>query len=133
MLSRVKKSESSKSVIVTKPSIPTVASSSSVPPPLPPSPLWTELPDDLTANILQRLHTEEILISVQEVCSKWWRLCKDPAMWRVIDLDHQHCRWYGFNEFKNICCRALDRSQGQLVELKLTGFAVDLIYYATER
>ena len=100
----------------------------------PPSPPWTELPDDLTANILQRLHTEEILMGAQLVCSTWWRVCKDPAMWRVIDLDLRHYRRFRLKEFKNICLHAVDRSQGQLVGIKLTGLAVDLsINYATAR
>ncbi|XP_047952406.1 putative F-box/LRR-repeat protein 9, partial [Salvia hispanica] len=47
---------------------------------------WTELPDDLTANILQRLDIEDIVMGAQLVCSTWWRVCKNPAMWRMIEL-----------------------------------------------
>ena len=47
---------------------------------------WTELPDDLTVNILQRLDIEDIVMGAQLVCSTWWRVCKNPAMWRMIEL-----------------------------------------------
>ncbi|KAG6409435.1 hypothetical protein SASPL_127474 [Salvia splendens] len=103
-----------------KPPIPTVAAP------------WTELPDDLTANILQRLHTEEILMSAQKVCSNWWRVCKIPTMWRVIDVDYGRCT--NRVQFGNICRCAVDRSEGQLVELKLSGVYVDgLLNYVAQR
>ncbi|KAL1555772.1 putative F-box/LRR-repeat protein 23 [Salvia divinorum] len=128
MSSTGKKSESSKPTIKTEPSIP---SSSSAPPPPLPSPPWTELPDHLTANILQRLDAEERLKSAQLVCSSWWRACKNPAMWRVIDVRISRC---DCNEFENICCRAVVRSQGQLVELKIAGPVSDpLMHFASER
>ncbi|XP_047949537.1 F-box protein SKIP19-like [Salvia hispanica] len=121
---------------------------------LPPPPPWTELPEDLTANILQRLHTEEILESAQKVCTTWWRVCKNPAMWRVIDLDIRRpaarnlqngCScipndydkdlcYCAVDKFENICRCAVDRSQGQLVELKLASFEVDcLLKYIADR
>ncbi|KAL1555771.1 putative F-box/LRR-repeat protein 23 [Salvia divinorum] len=127
MLSTGKKSESSKPIITIEPSI----EFSSAPPPPPPSPPWNELPDDLTANILQRLDAEERLESAQLVCSTWWRVCKNPAMWRVIDVCISRCE---YNKFDNICCRAVDRSQGQLVELKIAGpLSGWLIYYVAVR
>ncbi|KAG6406208.1 hypothetical protein SASPL_133807 [Salvia splendens] len=46
--------------------------------PIPPIP--AELPEDLTTNILQRLGEGERLESAQLVCSKWWRVCKNPAI-----------------------------------------------------
>ncbi|XP_047949594.1 putative F-box/LRR-repeat protein 9 [Salvia hispanica] len=73
-----------------EPPIPTAASLSS-------APQWTELPQDLTANILQRLHPEEILMSAQLVCTTWWRVSKDPSMWRAIHLDIRR------RDFWNIC------------------------------
>ncbi|XP_042032504.1 putative F-box/LRR-repeat protein 9 [Salvia splendens] len=111
-------------------------SSSSAPPP-PSFPPWTELPEHLTADILQRLPTEEIIDSAQRVCTTWWRVCKNPATWRAIDLDHRrptvcNCgkhlsfgdqmywespwqRHYPFFLFR----RAVDLSQGQLLKLKI--------------
>ncbi|XP_047979231.1 putative F-box/LRR-repeat protein 23 [Salvia hispanica] len=92
---------------------------------------WTELPEDLTANILQRLHTEEILKSAQRVCTTWWRVCKNPTMWRAIDLHYRRC---ALDEFESIFRCAVDRSHGQLVELKLACFEGDkLLNYVVER
>ncbi|KAL1555777.1 putative F-box/LRR-repeat protein 23 [Salvia divinorum] len=104
------------------------ASSSSSAAPTPP---WIELPEDLTANILKRLDVEEILESAQKVCSTWWRVCKNPAMWRVIDFDSHRC---ASHNVRNIWLCAVDRSQGQLLELKLSGSRMDdLLAYAAER
>ncbi|XP_047938149.1 putative F-box/LRR-repeat protein 23 [Salvia hispanica] len=106
-----------------------MASSSSAA--IPPSPPWTELPEELTANILQRLRTEEILKSAQRVCTTWWRVCRNPTMWRAIDLHYRRC---AFDEFESIFRCAVDRSQGQLVDLKLACFEGDrLLNYAVER
>lgn len=110
--------------------IPTAASSSSAPPPPPPPP-WIGLPEDLTANILQRLGAEEILESAQKVCTTWWRVCKDPATWRVIDLRNRH---YADDEFLHMCRCAVDRSQGQLIDLKVACREEDgLLNYVAER
>ncbi|KAL1555774.1 putative F-box/LRR-repeat protein 23 [Salvia divinorum] len=126
MLSKGTKSEPSELMTQTEPPIPTVAasSSSSAAPPPPPSPPWTDMPDDLTANILQRLGAEEILDSAQKVCATWWRVCKNPSMWRVIDLNSRLC---ADNKFEMILFRAVDRSRGQLIELKLAYFTGDLL------
>ena len=104
------------------------ASSSSYAPPSPP---WTELPDDLTMNILQRLRIEDMM-RAQLVCSTWWRICKNPSLWRVIDLD---CQQWGSEEFDDICRFAVDRSQGQLVDLSVTSFAgvYRFLNYASKR
>ncbi|XP_047976647.1 putative F-box/LRR-repeat protein 23 [Salvia hispanica] len=108
-------------MILTEPPIPTAA----------PAPPWIELPDDLTANILQRLGAEETLESAQKVCTTWWRVCKNPITWRVIDLDYRRC---AASKFDKICLCAVDRSQGQLVELKLFCYeADDFLNYVAER
>ncbi|XP_047951958.1 putative F-box/LRR-repeat protein 23 [Salvia hispanica] len=101
-----------------------------------PWPPWIELPEHLTADILQRLYTEEIIESAQCVCTTWWRVCQNPATWRSIDLDYRrpaardesvcegscthddvcHC---GEDKFAFLVRRAVDLSQGQLLNLKL--------------
>ena len=97
----------------------------------PPSLPWTELPDDLTMNILQRLRIEDMM-RAQLVCSTWWRICKNLSLWRVIDLDSQQ---WGNEEFDDICHFAVDRSQGQLIDLLVTSFAGDygFLNYVAER
>ena len=134
MLSMGAKSESSELMIQTELPIPTVAASpsSSTVPPLPLSPPWIDLPEDLTVNILQRLDVVEILESAQNVCATWWRITKNPVMWRVINFT---CRLFVGYKANNIFRCAVDRSQGQLLELKFSGIRVDvdLLDYAAER
>ncbi|XP_057763922.1 putative F-box/LRR-repeat protein 23 [Salvia miltiorrhiza] len=107
---------------------PPAASSSASPPP------WIEPPEDVTVNILQRLGAEEKL-SAQLVCSSWWKVCKDPAMWRVIDLcnpdsDSRTVK----KEYVAMCRRAVDRSQGQLVDFAIDSFGDgELINYVVDR
>ncbi|XP_047949575.1 putative F-box/LRR-repeat protein 23 [Salvia hispanica] len=108
----------------------------------PPPPPWIELPEDLTANILQRLDAEEIIMSAMLVCSTWWRVCKNPSMWRVIDLDYRRCQHpddfddiLSAVDFGIVWRSAMDRSQGQLVELKLTYLESEdgILNYIAER
>lgn len=108
---------------------PTVASSSAAPPPPPP---WIELPADVTANILKRLGAVEIMESAQKVCTTWRKVCHDPSMWRVIKLDNPHPGSQG--EYELMCRQAVDRSQGELIDLTLTYFGNDdLINYVADR
>ncbi|KAK4488138.1 hypothetical protein RD792_003880 [Penstemon davidsonii] len=126
---------------------PTDVPSTSAPPPP-----WTELPRDVTANILQRLGPIEILESAQKVCTTWKDVCTDPAMWRVIDMINVGDRWHyirglritcrdmknfgGHDMFdlKIMCRDAVDRSQGQLIEINIAIFGTDdLIHYISER
>lgn len=94
------------------------SSSSSAPPP----PSWIELPEDVTANILQRLGAQEMLESAQLVCTTWRKVCLDPAMWRVIDLENPGV---SDEEYSSMCRCAMDRSQGQLIELRIANFGDD--------
>ncbi|WMV40688.1 hypothetical protein MTR67_034073 [Solanum verrucosum] len=107
---------------------------SSIAPP-PPSPQWVELPAEITMDILQRLGTIEIVESVQRVCSTWWKVCHDPAMWRVVYLKFQpdiHRSRYRMLE--KICRIAVDRSQGQLLKISIENFgSEDLLNYIAER
>ncbi|KAL6509569.1 hypothetical protein OROGR_022879 [Orobanche gracilis] len=112
----------------------------STPPPTPPSPppspttpppplQWTELPVDVTANILHRLSARDILSSAQTVCTTWRDVCKDPSMWRVIDMRNPTDIFQ-----EDICRQAVDRSQGQLTEIYIDDFATDkLLQYICER
>lgn len=89
-------------------------------------PPWIELPSDLTANILHRLGAVEILGSAQKVCATWWNLCKDPAMWRVINIiNPDGPKPMNRGECTNMCRRAVDRSQGQLIDLTMAYFGRD--------
>uniref|UniRef100_A0A3Q7IFH7 F-box domain-containing protein n=1 Tax=Solanum lycopersicum TaxID=4081 RepID=A0A3Q7IFH7_SOLLC len=76
--------------------------------------------------ILRRVGTIEILESVQRVCSTWWKVCHDPAMWRVIDLKHES----HFSRMPLVLYMlldrmyriAVDRSQGKLLIISIQNF-----------
>ncbi|XP_076942268.1 putative F-box/LRR-repeat protein 23 [Bidens hawaiensis] len=67
-------------------------------------------------NILQRIGVVDRLENAQLVCTAWREICKDPAMWRVIHME-------GYSEYPfrwaKMCKVAVDRSQGQLLDLTL--------------
>ncbi|KAK6932114.1 F-box domain [Dillenia turbinata] len=95
---------------------------------------WLELPSDATCLILKKLGTIEILINAQRVCKLWWKLCKDPAMWRTIDLsDLEYC-WDMDLEPEEVARNAVDRSCGELVDINIEYFGSDsLMEYITTR
>ncbi|CAA7039079.1 unnamed protein product [Microthlaspi erraticum] len=87
---------------------------------------WADLPPELTSSILLRLGAIEILENAQKVCKSWHHICKDPLMWRKIDmhndLGHEHktiCR------HKAMCRHVVDRSQGGLVKIDIWYFGTD--------
>ncbi|CAA3025778.1 F-box LRR-repeat 23 [Olea europaea subsp. europaea] len=109
------------------------ASSAPPPPSPPPPPPWLELPREVTADILQRLGIFDILESAQNVCTTWRNVCKDPSMWRVIDMKNLG-RYHLFSYLDTRCRLAVDRSEGQLTEIYIDYFATDeLLQYISER
>jgi hypothetical protein len=94
---------------------------------------WLDLPSDLTSNILKRIGVVDILENAQKVCTTWLKISKDPAMWRVIHLRYSpgsHTR----PQLRQMCKRAVDRSQGQLVDITLVDFANDdVLKYISDR
>ncbi|KAK4374134.1 hypothetical protein RND71_004811 [Anisodus tanguticus] len=108
------------------------SSSSSIAPP-PPLPSWADLPAEITANILLRLETIEILESAQRVCTSWWKVCHDPAMWRVVDLKYNIFSSIRDRVLEKICKIAVDRSQGQLLKISIVNFgSTDLLNYIAQ-
>ncbi|XP_015083694.1 putative F-box/LRR-repeat protein 23 [Solanum pennellii] len=109
--------------------MPIVHKASTIEPPLQSAP-WAELPVEITMDILQRLGMIEIVESAQRVCSTWWKVCHDPAMWRVINLKYDpNSDMRGV--LNKICRIAVDRSQGQL--LKISIGSKDLLNYIADR
>ncbi|XVF62201.1 hypothetical protein PTKIN_Ptkin08bG0198200 [Pterospermum kingtungense] len=95
---------------------------------------WLSLPRDVTASILSRLGAVQIIESAQKVCTQWRDICKDPSMWRCIDM------WnYGYLHNMpycpvKMCMHAIDRSRGGLVDINIHYFGTDeLLAYITER
>ncbi|KAJ1387093.1 Leucine-rich repeat, cysteine-containing subtype [Sesbania bispinosa] len=87
------------------------------------TPNWLALPRDVTANILQRLDTFEIVTSVCRVCPLWWKICKDPFMWRTVHMNNN----YGNSSYNSekVCRYAIDRSYGQLEDINIQNFGSD--------
>ncbi|XP_076907175.1 putative F-box/LRR-repeat protein 23 [Bidens hawaiensis] len=93
---------------------------------------WLELPSELMANILQRVGAVDRLLNAQKVCTEWREICKDPAMWRVVYMDT-------FSVGSRVMClktckHAVDRTQGQMVDLTIHGFCSrGFLNYAVDR
>ncbi|MCD7460165.1 hypothetical protein HAX54_042974 [Datura stramonium] len=99
------------------------------------APPWLELPPEITSTILQKLGTIEILRNAEKVCTTWRRLCQEPAMWRVIQMQNAGAYfWDREDDLEKICRQAVDRSQGQLIDISLEYFGSDnLLNYIAER
>ncbi|KAL3833687.1 hypothetical protein ACJIZ3_008423 [Penstemon smallii] len=79
---------------------------------------------EITATILHKLRVSEKL-NAEAVCTTWRSVCEDPGLWRSIDMD--------FTEVGK-CCPAVDRSQGQLNDLKIRYFGTDeMLLYISQR
>ncbi|ESQ36146.1 hypothetical protein EUTSA_v10009631mg, partial [Eutrema salsugineum] len=84
---------------------------------------WAELPPELTSSILHRLGAIEILENAQKVCKSWYRVCKDPSMWRKIDM--LNFKDVDYDLLEKMCRHAVDLSQGGLVEIDIRNFCTD--------
>ncbi|KAL0847674.1 hypothetical protein Bca101_020920 [Brassica carinata] len=88
---------------------------------------WAGLPPEITSSILSRLNTVEILEKAQGVCKSWHRVCKEPSMWRKINM-HNDLGFVGLSTRSRhvaMCRHAVDRSQGGLVEIDIWYFCTD--------
>ncbi|KAL1559970.1 F-box protein SKIP19-like [Salvia divinorum] len=91
------------------------------------SPPRIELPQDVTTNILHRQGAKSELKCAQKVCTTWWKVSNDPTLWQAIDFSNP--RQGVFNDEYNVmCCCAVDRSHGQLVELTIHYFNDDVLF-----
>ncbi|XP_076890218.1 putative F-box protein At4g05475 [Bidens hawaiensis] len=89
---------------------------------------WLELPADVTRNILQRVGMFDQIQSAQKVCTAWREYCKDPSMYRVLRM-----KMYTLVRYPN-CKRAIDRSQGQLLDLTIIGICDEkVLQYVVDR
>ncbi|XP_058722168.1 putative F-box/LRR-repeat protein 23 [Vicia villosa] len=88
-------------------------------------PNWLELPIDITSNILQRLSTTEIVTIACHLCPLWWKICKDPLMWRTVHITNPRNATYNHEEKQKICHFAVKRSCGHLEDINIAYFATD--------
>ncbi|XP_023518530.1 putative F-box/LRR-repeat protein 9 [Cucurbita pepo subsp. pepo] len=88
---------------------------------------WLDLPDDLMTTILLKLCAFDILVNVQNVCSSWRRICKDPFLWRVVDIHYMDSRvQLRTDRFAEMMCmQAVNLSCGQLVDINIESFGTD--------
>ncbi|GAU50713.1 hypothetical protein TSUD_123650 [Trifolium subterraneum] len=103
-------------------------------------PNWLELPTDLTKNILQRLDTVDLVTTARFVCTQWWKICKDPLMWRtihMINIDLSDPRFsFRLCSFEKICRCAIDLSCGHAEDIAIDYFGRetdDLLKYMARR
>ncbi|CAJ2640743.1 unnamed protein product [Trifolium pratense] len=97
-------------------------------------PNWLNLPRDITANILGRLSTIYMVTSVCLVCPLWWNICKDPHIWRTIQINYFETYYRRYiNYFDEILRYAVDRSCGHLEDIEIDTFCSDeLLEYIAE-
>ncbi|KAJ9565917.1 hypothetical protein OSB04_001883 [Centaurea solstitialis] len=92
---------------------------------------WSEMPDEIMRMILERLSAVEVLNSAQKVCRNWRMICKDPEMWKVIDM--HHIRYTNY-DIEKLTKQALHRSGGELIDITLDSFVTeDLLDYISRR
>ncbi|XP_071719352.1 putative F-box/LRR-repeat protein 9 [Rutidosis leptorrhynchoides] len=102
---------------------------------------WFDLPPELKVNILSRIGHFEILETAQYVCSDWYKVCKDPSMWKVINLYWLRETFYlsevsygGLPGIWKICKNVVDRSGGQLVDIVIPDLRTDeILMYVADR
>lgn len=94
-------------------------------------PNWLELPRDVIAKILQMLSVVDIVTSAQRVCPLWWKICKDPLMWRTIDMHNLGTSSY---DLVKVCMFAIDQSCGHVEDINIEYFGTDeLLKYMVDR
>ncbi|KAI3780389.1 hypothetical protein L2E82_10370 [Cichorium intybus] len=93
---------------------------------------WLDLPYDVTANILHRVGVLDILENVQKVCTTWHKICKDPTMWRILNLDK---RPHEMRVIWEIYKEVVDKSHGQLVDITIVDALADdcFLEYVADR
>lgn len=97
-------------------------------------PNWLELPRDIIASIFQRLDAVEVVMSASHVCSLWRNICKDPLMWRTIDMTNLCTRNIRRYDLEKVCRCVVQRSSGHLEDIRIECFATDnLLKYIGER
>ncbi|CAN1844144.1 F-box protein SKIP19 [Linum perenne] len=94
---------------------------------------WAELSPELLTMIMSHLDPDHRLNLVQKVCSSWRKACRDPYLWRCIDLTDE---WDDDDEtyMERYCKMRVDLSCGGLVSLSLEQFASDeLLDYIADK
>jgi len=100
-------------------------------------PNWLALPRDITVKILQRLDPIDVVTSACQVCPLWWNICKDPRVWRTIQINMTNRRFFSCffpPDLVKICRYAVDRSCGCLIDIDIEFIGTDrLLQYISEK
>ncbi|KAL6135597.1 hypothetical protein ACLB2K_067824 [Fragaria x ananassa] len=103
-------------------------------------PNWLDLPESLTVSVSSRLEVIEILKTAQKVCKTWHRSCKDPMMWRTINICdiwvyNDSTSWHkNAKKMEKICRHAVNRGLGNVVDISLENLGSDgLLWDITSR
>ncbi|CAH1448687.1 unnamed protein product [Lactuca virosa] len=88
-------------------------------------PNWLKMPEELMVNIFHRLRTSEILNSAMKVCTPWRRICKDPALWMVIEMIKPVDDWARDYTIETLTKQAVHLSCGELIDFSIEGFGTD--------
>ncbi|XP_047309297.1 putative F-box/LRR-repeat protein 23 [Impatiens glandulifera] len=92
---------------------------------------WVDfLPRDVSLKIMKKVGIIEILNTIPVVCHSWHKISKDPELWRYIDMENLDIE--NLVRLRPTDCdlvemtkSAIDRSCGQLIDLKIASFGCD--------
>ncbi|CAH1448670.1 unnamed protein product [Lactuca virosa] len=97
-------------------------------------PNWLLMPNELMENILGRLSCLEKLRSAGQVCRKWRGICKDPTMWKFININKLQYGCDTKHKLEMLTKHAINLSCGELVDINIGGFCTDdLLHYIVQR
>jgi hypothetical protein len=85
-------------------------------------PNWLELPKDVTSNIIQLLGVVEMVMNARQVCPMWRKICKDPLMWKSIEMIN--C-FKSPHNLEKICMYAIDQGGNHVEKINVEYFATD--------
>ncbi|MED6159854.1 hypothetical protein PIB30_045996 [Stylosanthes scabra] len=84
-------------------------------------PNWVDLPKKLTAKILRKVGSVDVLKSAQFVCTHWYSISMDPFFWRTIHVT-QKCNF-------DLITTAINRSCGQLEDITIAYPTESLLHH----
>ncbi|CAI9292946.1 unnamed protein product [Lactuca saligna] len=84
---------------------------------------------------LHKTVQQKILKSASKVCTTWKKICKDPAMWKVIDMRKQVYRWSMNFHIETLITKLVDLSCGELIDFSVEGGfeIIPILDYAVQR
>ncbi|XP_010688530.2 putative F-box/LRR-repeat protein 23 [Beta vulgaris subsp. vulgaris] len=98
------------------------------------TPNWLELPNDVWSLIFSKLYTTDIIENVQKVCMLFRKLCKQPCLYKIINMTLSYANMHLMSNANAMTRFAVDRSSGCLVDIYLEYVCDDnTLMYIVER